>query len=44
MMFRDLVLSDLESEKSQYRKIKLEQDPTVDYNLLHDQDGKEVNL
>lgn len=39
-----MVLSDLSADNSTYLKINLEQDPTVDYNLMQDKDGKDMNL
>lgn len=42
--FQESVLANLEPLESIYRMIKLEQDPTVDYNLMNDKDGKEINL
>lgn len=34
----------LKEEDAHFRQINLEQDPTVNYNMLQDKDGKDLNL
>jgi len=42
--FEALVMESLNGESSEYLKLKLEQDPTYDYNLLQTNEGVDIQL